>query len=1185
MSEESRYKPLASRIQQAGTTSQQHKDFVSANMTSVWSQLLANVPKVRNKTHYYAHDALRAATNAVGSVATTMQKHVAAQKLETTSQKTAFAPQEQTANYGFSRLAFIDSSKPVGILARRNSDEFEATSGQNNIVSQSSLSERSSDSPLVASNTTDQYNQRFSATAAASAATKATTTAAASLATGLYNILNAASMTPELHYAPGESLYGSTPSSVAAYIGTSSPTAVAALAPFVPPYGHPSPPPMSFSTAASPSLAVISASIQNVVTQGAPHQLAPPLSSSTSQITYLSLALQDGFAVFEVDGAGVSEVVASLKGDRLLTNFLLKHSLQNNDAQPVSGAPPQPVPQQFLDLKVVENSNLLWENNPEFETTNVDITSKNGKLQVSIISPTPLVTLAFLTDVFQHYRYDKTANATVCEKHQRIMVVQCLPSCILEGDIDTDVSTTAKNSEMLEYFVPLANDCHQQQTLAAQVIGNPFSSYLNQVTAATAGLLYRVVSHITLVDEPTLVSISPKAFATDSKVLSAGSHSSRVANSLIFASTVAINEKELFSHDAPFTVPKKKMYVIGYTSHKENKSTTMQILRTFVTNNGVHSVAGDWLAFAGAPSVSTTSHGAQPMPIEPQTIFRSETVQSGKEYYAKAASTGWSKIGEYLGLKEKVTSNATHSTAKGVVVDTDGDFRRDGSPKDEQACPPIGVITLCDVSALALVTSTNQQNTLLCEGYYHDFASFAAHSHPIQCVTFDSSGTLLATASTSGTSVNVYQVSKSMHLLGDTSKQSPSRLVSNSEGLQNERKNGQYITYFDTDEEGAQPIQSEILGAGPQGTFFAGEVTLLYRLLRGTTSAVITNLAFSPLSMAIGIATSLGTCHFHLLDDDHEIAHEAHEQVQYYKNLNKQSENTATINESQGLEVAENSKNNRPFACFRVGIRGELASQRKAPLTGPICRARSSVSTPPPWPLLAFRPLPLYRLRAAVSVMREKRDKLNPNNATAAQTDSNEPSETLAVPLAVFDAFIFCPSYLSVTHVQFSSEGDAVTLSTVSLSQFTGPKWQNKKTPLAVALPMLPQKENKASNLYAGSENIAWLLQQERHCARSSDFGWAHVGKLAYEIKQGAIATHVPTGTNVTYRCDYGKVSNSQKLVPSLYENYTSFFLTADDTELDAIAAQAAESEEWDEANRDSPFDDTNHDDEDFIVA
>lgn len=94
-----------------------------------------------------------------------------------------------------------------------------------------------------------------------------------------------------------------------------------------------------------------------------------------------------------------------------------------------------------------------------------------------------------------------------------------------------------------------------------------------------------------------------------------------------------------------------------------------------------------------------------------------------------------------------------------------------------------------------------------------EFSSFVPHNHTLQCMAFDPSGILLATASTAGTTVNVFQVLRSASTSGGGSKSAP------------------------------------------------GIVTLMYRLLRGVTHGVITSISFNPLGRSIAVATAIGTVH------------------------------------------------------------------------------------------------------------------------------------------------------------------------------------------------------------------------------------------------------------------------------------------------------------------------------------
>lgn len=99
-------------------------------------------------------------------------------------------------------------------------------------------------------------------------------------------------------------------------------------------------------------------------------------------------------------------------------------------------------------------------------------------------------------------------------------------------------------------------------------------------------------------------------------------------------------------------------------------------------------------------------------------------------------------------------------------------------------------------------------------------ANFSPHNHSISAMAFSGDGTLLATASTSGTSVNIFQI-----MIG---------------AVEN-RQSGNNT---------------------PTAT-----VSLLARLSRGITQADICSISFSPLCRFVVVGTAIGTCHFFLLDN------------------------------------------------------------------------------------------------------------------------------------------------------------------------------------------------------------------------------------------------------------------------------------------------------------------------------
>lgn len=116
----------------------------------------------------------------------------------------------------------------------------------------------------------------------------------------------------------------------------------------------------------------------------------------------------------------------------------------------------------------------------------------------------------------------------------------------------------------------------------------------------------------------------------------------------------------------------------------------------------------------------------------------------------------------------------------------------------------------------------NPQNDPLGAVIIHDlrasvpFAAFTAHNHALQCMSFDGSGTLLATASTVGTSVNVFRIATIVRE-GDSAPR--------------------------------------------------GEVTLLFSLSRGVTSSTVADIAFSPLNFWVAVSTAVGTCHLFRVPD------------------------------------------------------------------------------------------------------------------------------------------------------------------------------------------------------------------------------------------------------------------------------------------------------------------------------
>ena len=571
-----------SRLKEIGASSAQHQKNQSHNaalmrraqrdsaasassssaVSSLWSQLLENVPQVRNATQFYVHDAMKGAKEAVGQLATNMQQHVSAQRQRSIDDANArgssdhgSAPGSKMTSHGgghvgsdigMSRFAFVgndahDDNKGANnrkkTMGRRiNSDDFNAHAAFGDDNENAESKNGSSASPPSAAKdggSSDADEKRKTdgrtkaALAAASAASKATSVAAANLATGLYNILSSSSMVPEVHYNPGDAVYGSYPASVAGYFrggpsiapasaggGDSSaaipPNVASALAPYIPPFGHCPPPPSAndaYSTLSTtpPSFTVLSAAVQNVLTHN---------NNNNSAVTnYLSLALEDGIAIFEIDGSGVFEVIANIKGDLIMKALYLQHSIVQHGRGAAAadgaktansghaipwGAPPQPTPQRILDVKVLErhiddkSSNAapiigtinLVDDNGNDNAGNDDEQDDGSSAKprqptaatvVTITSQSPIITYALLTDAFLHYEAstptttttsedggtkhnnNNNSSKTVCKRHQRIMIVECVPRCVLmggSGDGGALPSQVIAPSPS-EFFVPL----------------------------------------------------------------------------------------------------------------------------------------------------------------------------------------------------------------------------------------------------------------------------------------------------------------------------------------------------------------------------------------------------------------------------------------------------------------------------------------------------------------------------------------------------------------------------------------------------------------------------------------------------------------------------------------------------------------------------------------------------------
>lgn len=218
--------------------------------------------------------------------------------------------------------------------------------------------------------------------------------------------------------------------------------------------------------------------------------------------------------------------------------------------------------------------------------------------------------------------------------------------------------------------------------------------------------------------------------------------------------------------------------------------------RSIFTDGGVAAVSPHWLAYAGNGDVPTN--------------FSARKSETAMENVAKSVVSGINAIKGFWGT----------------------------SPSMQPTAVPLGTVVIYDAEL------------------GQDIASFSAHNHALQYAQFDRSGTLLATASTAGTTINVFQVSCHVSAAGRT----------------------------------------------------VSDVALLYRLTRGMTSCVVTDIRFGPLSAWIAVCTSVGTCHMYFINAEQR------------------------------------------------NVLGRAAMSSAAPAIAAACRARSAPSATPVNPTLVFAP-------------------------------------------------------------------------------------------------------------------------------------------------------------------------------------------------------------------------------------
>jgi hypothetical protein len=149
-----------------------------------------------------------------------------------------------------------------------------------------------------------------------------------------------------------------------------------------------------------------------------------------------------------------------------------------------------------------------------------------------------------------------------------------------------------------------------------------------------------------------------------------------------------------------------------------------------------------------------------------------------------------------MAREETASESVTRNVMSGISTLRSGLWGR--SPHLTSAQAPLGTVVIVDV-----------------ESGRH-IANFAAHNHGLQCMAFDGSGTMLATASQEGTTINVFQV---------------------------------------------------MVGADAATGRVVGNVALLYRLQRGVTQCTVSAIAFAPLNGWVAVCSSIGTCHFYRVPD------------------------------------------------------------------------------------------------------------------------------------------------------------------------------------------------------------------------------------------------------------------------------------------------------------------------------
>ncbi|XP_022931761.1 autophagy-related protein 18h-like isoform X2 [Cucurbita moschata] len=222
---------------------------------------------------------------------------------------------------------------------------------------------------------------------------------------------------------------------------------------------------------------------------------------------------------------------------------------------------------------------------------------------------------------------------------------------------------------------------------------------------------------------------------------------------------------------------------------------------------GPMAVGPRWLAYASNNPLQSNTGRLSPQSLTPPGVSPSTSPSSGSlvARYAMESSKhlaaglinlgdmGYKTLSKYYqefvpdGSNSPLSSNSSRKVGRLALHSTETDAA--------------GMVVLKDFISKAVISQ------------------FKAHSSPISALCFDPSGTLLVTASTHGSNINIFRIMPSC--------------------IQN--------------------------GSGTQSYDWSSSHVHLYKLHRGMTSAVIQDICFSHYSQWIAIVSSRGTCHIFAL--------------------------------------------------------------------------------------------------------------------------------------------------------------------------------------------------------------------------------------------------------------------------------------------------------------------------------